>query len=274
MDGVVDSGVGDDMALVCVEPTSPTSNQRAEELAKLWNVPVSSEFKGGSGVKVVVSELAVGLGFADRKRGKPYYVDFLSQAWRTRLTKGLPKSHIFRRALGFRDRPLRIIDATAGFGQDAVLALSLGCEVIAVEKSNVVVTVLRNGVMRALREDETVHAVFEKLSVVEADAEIFLQQVDPADVVYLDPMFIKPKKSAKSPKEMQLLQDLLAPLPTADDLERLFSVAYERARQRVVVKQPLKAKALGRTPTHTYKGQSIRYDVYVKNASTKTPNLV
>ena len=181
------------------------------------------------------------------------------------MQRGIPKSHIFRRALGVRDGPLKVIDATAGFGQDSVMALCLGCEVIAVEKSNVVMTVLRNGVMRALREDETVRARFEKLTVVEADAEVFLSQADPADIVYLDPMFEKPKKSAKSPKEMQLLQDLLAPLPTAEDIERLFHVAFERSRNRVVVKRALKAKALARTPTHSYKGQSIRYDVYVKS---------
>jgi 16S rRNA (guanine1516-N2)-methyltransferase len=252
------------MALVCVEALDESALPRAQELASLWGVPLLPQAAGAKGVKVVVSDLALGLGFTDPKKGKPYYVDFLTQAWRTRLTKGLPKNHIFRRALGHRDTPLRVIDATAGFGQDAILALCLGCEVIAVEKSNVVVTVLRNGVMRALREDESVRTKFENLSVVEADAEIFLQQVLPADVIYLDPMFSKPKKTAKSPKEMQLLQDLLAPLPTAEDLEHLFLTAYTHARQRVVVKQPLKAKALGRTPTHTYKGQSIRYDVYVK----------
>jgi 16S rRNA (guanine1516-N2)-methyltransferase len=264
MGAVVDFRAWSDVALVCVEALSQTANQRAEELAQLWNVPLADKAGGAKGVKVVVSDLALGLGFTDPKKGKPFYVDFLTQAWRTRLTKGLPKNHIFRRALGYRDKPLRVIDATAGFGQDAMLALCLGCEVIAVEKSSVVVTVLRNGVMRALREDESVRSRFENLAVVEADAEIFLQQADPADVVYMDPMFSKPKKSAKSPKEMQLLQDLLAPLPTTEDLERLFTVAYTHARNRVVVKQPLKAKALGRTPTHSYKGQSIRYDVYVK----------
>ena len=261
---LVDFSDGGSVALVCVESLNQMANSRAEELANQWGVPLATGVTGGKGVKVVVSELALGLGFADPKKGKPFYVDFLSREWRTRLTKGLPKTHIFRRALGHKDKSLRIIDATAGFGQDSVLALCLGCEVIAVEKSSVVVTVLQNGVMRALREDETIRSRFENLSVVEADAETFLQQVAPADVVYLDPMFTKPKKSAKSPKEMQLLQDLLEPRPTADDLERLFSIAYTYARGRVVVKQPLKAKALGRTPTHSFKGQSIRYDVYVK----------
>lgn len=252
------------MGLSCVEPLQQTAVQRAEELALGWNVPLRSDFAGNKGIKVVVSELALGIGFMDPKRGKPYYVDFLTHKWKMRLAKGLPKNHIFARALGFRGEPLRVIDATAGFGQDAITALSLGCEVIAVERSPVVVAVLRNGIMRALREDESVRTRFENLSIVEADAEVFLAQVDPADVVYLDPMFEKPKKSAKSPKEMQVLQELLAPLPTLADLERLFHLALARTKGRVVVKRPLKAKALVKTPTHSFKGQSIRYDVYVK----------
>jgi 16S rRNA (guanine1516-N2)-methyltransferase len=261
---VADS-LGSIVGLACVEALNQMSMQKAEELAHIWNVPMSADFSGARGVKVVVSELAIGLGFVDKAKGKPFYVDFLTRAWKAKLISGLPKSHIFRRALGHHDKPLRVIDATAGFGQDAILALSLGCEVIAVEKSNVVVTVFRNGIMRALREDESVRAKFENLSVVEADAEIFLAQIDAADVVYLDPMFDKPKKSAKSSKEMQLLQELLAPLPDLQAEERLFERAYANAKSRVVVKRPLKAKALVKAPTHSYKGQSIRYDVYVKN---------
>lgn len=265
MDIVVGCRIGSAMALACVEPIGQTAMAQAEELAQLWRVPLISEYKGLQGVKVVISDLAIGLGFVDKKRGKPYYVDFLTAAWRTRLTMGLPKNHIFRRALGIKDQPLRVIDATAGFGQDSMLALSMGCETIAVEKSNVVVTVLRNGVMRAMREDESLRGKFENLSVVEADSMIFLEQIDAGDVVYLDPMFDKPKKSAKSPKEMQLLQELLGPAPTLEEEEKLFHKAFANARQRVVVKRPLKGKALVRTPTHSYKGQSIRYDVYVKS---------
>jgi len=251
------------MALITVEALTQTAQQQAEEYARHWGVTTAAPPPGSKGVKVVVSETAVGLGFVEAKRGKPYFVDFLTQEWRGRLLKGLPRNHIFRRAIGVHDGPVSVIDATAGFGQDAMLAVSLGCDVTAVEKSNVVITVLRNGIERA-REDESLRAKFAKMKVVEADAEQFLAHSPAADVVYLDPMFTKPKKSAKSPKEMQLLQDLLAPLPTNEDLERLFLVAYAHARHRVVIKQPLKAKALGRTPTHTYKGQSIRYDVYVK----------
>lgn len=260
MDAVVDFGVGRFMALACVEPLVETANLRASQLAALWKVPLRAEFAGSKGVKAVVSESALGLGFLDVKKGKPFYVDFLNLQWKTRLLKGLPKSHIFRRALGDAER---VIDATAGFGGDAVLALSIGSEVIAVERSAVVAAAFRDGVERA-REDESLRARFAKLKIVDADALEFLAGAERAEAVYLDPMFEKPKSSAKSPKEMQLLQELLAPLPSFEETERLFTLAWERTLSRVVVKRPLKGKALGRTPSHSYKGQSIRYDVYVK----------
>lgn len=218
-------------------------------------------------VELVKTEFGVGLGFVDKKRGKPYFVDFTPLSWRARLTKGLPKNHIFVRALGSPDKTSKILDATAGFGQDAVQALCLGCEVIAVERSKEVAAVLKDGIHRALNE-EAIAPVFKKIKVVEADAREYLAKLadkDKPDVIYIDPMFDKPKKTAKSPKNMQLLQELLGE-PSVQELEQLFDAAMIAAKERVVVKQPLKGRALKSTPSHSFKGQSIRYDVYIKPA--------
>lgn len=225
------------------------------------------DFQFGSGVAVelVKTDFGVGLGFVDKKRGKPYFADFTGVSWRQRLQKGLGKNHIFTRALGQPDGNTKIIDATAGFGQDAVQMLSLGCEVIALERSKEVAAVLKDGIARALNE-ESIAPFFKKIRVVEADAREFLSRLadkDRPDVIYIDPMFDKPKKTAKSPKNMQLLQELLGE-PSVVDLEQLFDAAMACAKERVVVKQPLKGRALKVSPTTSFKGQSIRYDVYVK----------
>jgi 16S rRNA (guanine1516-N2)-methyltransferase len=200
------------------------------------------------------------------KKGKPYYVDFLSVSWRSRFQKGLPKNHIFRRALGASSESLKVVDATAGFGQDALMILSMGCEVTAVERSKEVMSVLEDGIERARREDIGMKKAFEKLKIVLADTRDYLAGLkaeERPDVVYLDPMFDKPKKTAKSPKEMQLLQELLGHPPTAEEEIQLFDAAFKAAKKRVVVKRPIKAKALKPSPAHSYKGQSVRYDVYV-----------
>ncbi len=218
-----------------------------------------------SGVQLIHTDFGIGLGFTDKKRGKPYFVDFTVLSWRARLTKGLPKNHIFVRALGSPDESFKILDATAGFGQDAVQALSLGCEVIAVERSKEVAAVLKDGIQRALGE-ESIAPLFKKIKVIEADAREYLSNLtdkEKPDVIYIDPMFDKPKKTAKSPKNMQLLQELLG-ATSQPELEQLFDVAMSVAKNRVVVKQPLKGRALKSTPSHSFKGQSVRYDVYLR----------
>ncbi len=58
--------------------------------------------RDGMAVELVRTDFGVGLGFVDKKRGKPYFADFTGIAWRQRLQKGLGKNHILTRALGLR----------------------------------------------------------------------------------------------------------------------------------------------------------------------------
>jgi len=249
--------------LIGVEPYDDHAEPRAAQLARQFGVPLLKNAPAGDGVKLIVGGSGLALAFADQKRGKPYLVDFLALSWRARFEQPLGKSHIFRRALGSRDEPPTVVDATAGFGQDAMLALTLGCRVTAIEKSAVVTAVLRDAIDRA-REDDLLRSKMDQIRVENADALTYLAGLkDRPDVVYLDPMFEKPKKSAKSPKEMQLLQELLEPVQAGEE-EILLEAALGATKGRVVVKRPLKARALRTTPSHSFKGQSIRYDVYVR----------
>lgn len=251
------------MALICLE-FDEEDRERGERLLQAWGVP-RCDAGCAPGVKAVLLHGRLGLSFTHDPRVKPLFLDFNSLSWKTRFKKGLTANHIFRRALGVKDEPLNVIDATAGFGEDALTILSLGCAVTALERSPVVAEVLRDGLSAARREDPWLESELKRLQIVESDAVKHLSSHPrSADVVYLDPMFEKPKKTAKSPKAMQLLQSLLSDhSPTADDV--LFEAAWTAARARVVVKRPLKAKALKAAPTHSFKGQSIRYDVYVKS---------
>lgn len=255
------------MALICVEHGDGLSLERADLLSRQLGVPLcTTDGPGVMGVKLVVGSGVLSLAFADKKRGKPYAVDFLSTVWRSRWHQGLARNHIFRRALGVRDEPVKVVDATAGFGQDAAMMATLGCYVVAVERSPVVGLLLKDGLERARFDGENLRAKLDLIQVVEGDSVDYLTRLEASDlpdVVYIDPMFDKPKKAAKSPKEMQLLQELLPRTPVEDTV-RLMDVAMAKARDRVVVKQPLKARAIKPNPTHMFKGQSIRYDVYIR----------
>lgn len=263
---VVDSDVGGDVALIGVQPESVDELKRAKRLAELWKVPLLDSSTAPvdlSGVKVIVQPNSLALGFVDRKRGNPYIVDFQGATWRARFQQPVSKQHIFRRALGVTEGPLHIFDATAGFGQDSLMALSMGCKVTAAERSAVVLELLKDGVQRG-KEDDVLSAAFSRFTLLCGESADLLKQLKGdkiPDVIFIDPMFDKPKKSAKSPKEMQLLQELVSPT-TATEEEELLNVAMSVARMRVVVKRPLKMRAL-KGATHSYKGQSIRYDVYV-----------
>lgn len=215
-------------------------------------------------MKLVETDGAIGLGFEDEKRGKPYFVDFLSLSWRMKMSKGLPRNHILRRALGATKGTPLVCDATAGFGGDSVLALTAGCEVVAIERSSPVFKVLADGLRRAREESPEFKKLFLKFRLLEGDALTILRDLNPRpQVVYLDPMFEKPKKNAKSSKAMQLLQELLGDSSQTEE-RALFDAAWSAALARVVVKRPLKAPPLKASPAHSFKGQSVRYDVYLK----------
>ena len=92
----------------------------------------------------------------------------------------------------------------------------------------------------------------------------FLQQLaaeDVPDVVYLDPMFPPPKKSALVKVEMRILRQLVGDDPDAGEL---FELARAVARRRVVVKRHRHAEPLAPHPTHSHSDKTTRYDVYVR----------
>lgn len=254
--------------LTGVEALSESLIPFAEKLAKKWGVK-AGPVPVGPGIRAVLSDAGLGLQFNDPALGKkPYYVDFVDLGWKQLFSKGLPKTHIFRKALGVHVEPWTLFDATAGFGGDAMLAAILGARVTAVERSPVIAEVLRDGLKRAAVEDEALRDRIERIRVLTGEsAEVLskLKSDEAPDVVFIDPMFDKPKKTAKSPKEMQLLQALLGDPPSEADEMRLFEAAYAAARNRVVVKRALKAKAVVASPGHSFKGQSVRYDVYYKS---------
>ncbi len=163
------------------------------------------------------------------------------------------------RAIGLgRGRPAPFVaDATAGYGDDSWLLASLGCRVVAVERSPIVAALLEDG----LRRMEPIQAeVTSRIQLHLGDAKDWIAAIDDRpDVIYLDPMFPRGKKSALEEKRIRLLRVLVG-----DDLdaEELLACALQVARRRVVLKRPLHAPFLGGKPTTVYRGKSVRYDVY------------
>lgn len=149
-----------------------------------------------------------------------------------------------------------VVDATAGFGQDTILMICLGYQVIALERHPVVAALLRDGIDRAVRDGLMTE---EQIEVTHADARLALPGITPApDVIYLDPMFPpRRKKTAAVRKELRLLRELTG---DGDDTAELLAISRARAA-RVVVKRPIDAPPL-LPPNASHRGRLVRYDVY------------
>ena len=162
------------------------------------------------------------------------------------------------RALGKKAHS--VVDATAGYCQDALLLTLMGFRVTAIERSPVVAALARDGLRRITSQTGMVLA--NRLQLVVGDARALLPSIAPRpDAVYLDPMFPpKRKKSAAVKKEMRLLRELVGDDP---DAHELLEISRRVALDRVVVKRPDGAPPLAPDPSMSLAGKLVRYDVYL-----------
>ncbi len=163
-------------------------------------------------------------------------------------------------SLRVEDRPLRILDVTAGFGHDACLLASRGYELTLLERHPVAHALLAHA-LDALRTSQPELAGRMRLLHVDAcDHLTTLTPEQAPDVIYIDPMFPSMRRSTER-KAMRVLRLLAGDDP---DAPSLLEIAMSKARRRVVVKRPLRAPVVEAAvaPEISHKGQAVRYDVY------------
>ena len=190
---------------------------------------------------------------------------------------------------------LRVIDATAGMGEDSLLLAAAGCEVTLFEQDPVIAALLQDTMRRAL-EEAALHEIVMRMQLVEGDSIDHLRKFGKAglgsdtqedaaghacstltesaamangsdialkrpDVIYLDPMFPERQKSGLVKKKFQLIHYLEAP---AENEEALMQAAIAARPFKIVVKRPAKGPYLaGLKPSYSLDGKAIRYDCYV-----------
>ena len=164
---------------------------------------------------------------------------------------------------------LQVWDLTAGFGKDAILIANAGHQVTMVEKNPLLAIILNYVILHKIVPGT------ENLKLIHMDSLNYLlqEQLVPPHVIYLDPMF-QDNKSAKAKKDMQIIALLVDVMTdnfvyTADGNERLFTLAYKTALNKVIVKRDNKQETLLKTPFVSYAkpGKTIRYDVYLRAES-------
>ena len=157
-------------------------------------------------------------------------------------------------------RPL-IVDATAGFCNDAFHLAAVGYRVLAFERNGAISTVTWFNATSLLK-DPLVGWAARSVTMRDGDSRRELLRLSEApDVVVLDPMFPpKRRRSALPPKPIQVLRLLAG---DDEDAAELLAVARKVATRRVVVKRSDDAPPLGDLwPDWSVQGKTVRYDVY------------
>ncbi|MEM1444575.1 MAG: class I SAM-dependent methyltransferase [Planctomycetota bacterium] len=256
-------------ATVAVAFDRPRQRERAELLAKRLNLPLAQRLADAHDLHLAVAhrgdrqddrlELRVNA-HLHRKHpltgghpvaAEPYLLDTTSPAGR-KINAPLFKAMGIRKGEPFR--PL-ILDATAGFGEDAWLLAAAGCSVVAYERHPIVHALLEDGLARAA----TSHPEVDERITLQPASLLTDAKPGAVDVIYLDPMFPSGRKTAEK-KPMRVFRWLLG---DDDDADTLLPSAFALRPRRVVVKRPRHAPPLaGREPVHSHQAKALRFDVY------------
>ena len=214
---------------------------------------------------------------ADRKN---FYLEKRAEGWRLVDARGVKPQYLEidlqKGSLGYRQKrlakskdPLKkilgikfppppntyLIDATAGLGKDAWLFAQLGLQVLAIERNELLYSLLSHALNQNTSQD------FLKLHFGDSHHVIpQLAKIHRPAFIYLDPMFPPRRKSALVKKNMQILEALVGEDP---DAEELLELSLKHATQRVIVKRPTYAPFLLKKPTFSHAGKTTRFDIYL-----------
>lgn len=175
----------DPLVVTLSSKAGPERERRAERVAARLGVPWVKDRRDLAGQPVRMYRIGPRrerLVFPDGSLLEPH-----PGTWIQKMP--LEHAHPFARALG--GGQLRVLDATAGLGQDALHAAGLGHEVLAVERQPVLATLLEAWLRRSRGAAEPWAAAAARIRVVCADAAeaLALLPAKSFDVVYFDPMF-------------------------------------------------------------------------------------
>ncbi len=241
--------------------TAPARENEAKILAKNLKIPLLNSLKSSYQYDYIIifENSQIGLWHTKANQKTIFYIDFSEKKLSFRSQKASLRNELIARAIGIpaKSRP-KIVDATAGLGRDSYILANLGYEIILLERSPVIYTLLQD----ALWRDQS--PARQRLTLICADAIDWLKNLshdEQPDVIYLDPMFPARGKSAAAKKEIAMLQNFIG---KDEDTERLFQVAFSCAKRKVVVKRHrLAANIVERVPNYSLTGKSNRFDIYL-----------
>ncbi|MCR5719914.1 MAG: class I SAM-dependent methyltransferase [Lachnospiraceae bacterium] len=243
------------MFVFCNDPLLiPESQALAERL----KVPFESDIPGREG-EIHIEKTDEGLFL--RREGLSFCVD--TEKVKKRIKTGNLQKEMIVSAVNIKKHTgtLKVLDATAGLGEDSFILGAAGFDVTMYEYNPVIAALLEDGLKRLFYNPEFA-MLKERLQLCVGDSISAMKEMKGEfDVIFLDPMFPKRTKSSDVKKKFQLLQDIEVP---CENEEELLHAALAAGAKKVVIKRPAKGPALGGIKCDfSYSGKAIRYDCIV-----------
>jgi len=190
----------------------------------------------------------------------PFSIDFSSNEI-TRRKNQVGLNQEIAKAVGVKkDYAPNVLDTTAGLGRDSFMLAMLGCQITMLERNPAIFLMLQNGLNIASKDAE-LKKIVSRMKLINEDSIDFLRNMGNSfDVIYVDPMFPKSKKSRLVKKDMQIFREIVG-----DDLDssKLLKIALKQNVKRVVVKRMINSEHIGNIePNFEIKGRTTRFDVY------------
>ncbi len=220
-------------------------------------------------IQLVITEQRIEIRAPDL--GNPIFIDFVTGKNAHRRLFGSGRGQPLAKAIGLKKGATpTIIDATAGFGRDALVLANLGCQITLIERNPLIATLIDDALNRA-EDDQDISDVINRMSLMNKDAIDCLNDIEDKhrpDIIYMDPMYPSRDKSALVKKDMRLLHQLAGP---DSDSDQLLTTARIAARKRVVVKRPKSAAFVGdKKPDTSIESKNTRYDIYLNHVVSPT----
>ena len=207
---------------------------------------------------LVLQEDNLYFNFKKERALTPLKIDIQKGALGWRLARAQHETHL-KKAIGKTDRPLRILDATAGLLGDSIIMLALGHSVTAYEQSKILYTML-NYQLNQLSETHSNSLNFQLINSNVCETNFSEESFD---VIYFDPMYHEDKASSARRSDLKKINSILEIEGLASDPESTFTYLRNIPSTKLIVKRPLKADAFKGSINYQVLGKSVRFDIYL-----------
>ena len=163
---------------------------------------------------------------------------------------GPAPKELLGRALG-KGEKLSVWDLTGGTGRDALSFYYWGHEVKVFERNPIIAALLIDALRRQPK-------MMERFEVFFGSAHEMRHSEEP-EVIYYDPMYPEEVKKSRPRKEMALFKVLTE---GDNDQEEVMEWALNSGAKRIILKRPIKASEGKPKPTASFKGKTIRFDLW------------